>query len=221
MKVTSMRDITHMGGGDRPAWAGGVVFACLSLVGCGSGPTGPSAPSAMEAASQQAPAPAAKVSSLNGVRIGVVDPQKVLEETEAGKRAKDSLSNFMKNRQSLIELEEKELKRMEEDIVKQASILSATARREREEQFRRRAIEFQQKANELNREIQEKQKEVLEGFREKVEKIVARVAQQMGLLVVMEKGRGGATVYNDSTLDISPQVIEEFNRSLPGKPKER
>ena len=216
-----MRDITHMGRGDRLACAGGVVFACLSLVGCGSGPTGPSAPSTMEAASLQTPAPAAKASSLNGVRIGVVDPQKVLEETEAGKRAKDSLSNFMKNRQSLIELEEKELKRMEEDIVKQASILSATARREREEQFRRRAIEFQQKANELNREIQEKQKEVLEAFREKVEKIVAKVAQQMGLLVVMEKGRGGATVYSDSALDISPQVIEEFNRSLPGKPKER
>ena len=216
-----MHGITHMGRRGRLACAGGVAFACLSLVGCGSGPTGPSAPSAMEAASVQTPAPAAKTSSLNGVRIGVVDPQKVLEETEAGKRAKDSLANFMKNRQALIELEEKELKRMEEDIVKQASILSATARREREEQFRRRAIEFQQKANELNREIQEKQKEVLEAFREKVEKIVAKVAQQMGLLVVMEKGRGGATVYNDSALDISPQVIEEFNRSLPGKPKER
>lgn len=175
----------------------------------------------MEAGAGPAAAAPVKVSSLNGVRIGVVDPQKVLEETDAGKRAKDSLSNFMKNRQSLIELEEKELKRMEEDIIKQASILSAGARREREEQFRRRAIEFQQKANELNREIQEKQKEVLEAFREKVERIVAKVAQQMGLLVVMEKGRGGPTVYNDSALDISPQVIEEFNRSLPGKPKDR
>lgn len=197
--------------------AGGL--GSILLTGCTSSPNGP--PGASGTPSAQSAAYPAQAASHNGVRIGVIDPQRILEETDAGKRAKESLTNFMKNRQSLIELEEKELKRMEEDLVKQASILSAAARREREEQFRRRAIEFQQKANELNREIQEKQKEVLESFREKVERVVAKVAQQMGLMVVMEKGRGGPTVYNDSSLDISPQVIEEFNRTVPGKPKDR
>jgi len=203
----------------RNAIVVGGVLACLVFPGCASSPAGPS--NASSTHSDQTTAYPAQASAHNGVRIGVIDPQRVLEETEAGKRAKDSLTNFMKNRQSLIELEEKELKRMEEDLVKQASILSAGARREREEQFRRRAIEFQQKANDLNREIQDKQKEVLESFREKVERVVAKVAQQMGLMVVMEKGRGGPTVYNDSSLDISPQVIEEFNRMMPGKSKER
>lgn len=146
------------------------------------------------------------------VKIGVVDPQKVLNETEAGKKARESLSTFMKNRQALIELEEKELRRMEEDLIKQASVLSANAKKDREEQFRRRMAEYQQKANELNREVQEKQKEVLEGFREKVEKVVAKVAQRLGLVVVIEKGRGGPTIYHDSSLDISLLVIEEFNK---------
>ena len=149
------------------------------------------------------------------VRVGVVDPQRVLNETEAGKKAKESLNAFMKNRQALIELDEKELRRMEEDLVKQASVLSANAKKEREEQFRRRMAEYQQKANELNREVQEKQKEVLEGFREKVEKVVARVAQRLGLVVVIEKGRGGTTLYHDPSLDISTMVIEEFNKGTP------
>ena len=195
------------------------ISGCLVPLGCSSSPGGPPAASGM--ASDLVSTSSPQAASHNGIRIGVIDPQRVLEETDAGKRAKESLTNFMKNRQSLIELEEKELKRMEEDLVKQASILSAGARREREEQFRRRAIEFQQKANELNREIQDKQKEVLESFRDKVERVVSKVAQQMGLLVVMEKGRGGPTVYNDTSLDISPQVIEEFNRMMPGKPRER
>lgn len=51
-------------------------------------------------------------------RIGVVDPQRILGETNAGKKAKDLLASFAKNRQALIELEEKELRRMEEDFVK-------------------------------------------------------------------------------------------------------
>jgi len=98
-------------------------------------------------------------------KVGVVDPARVLSETNAGKKAKDSLSAFSKNRQALMEMEEKELRRMEEDFGRQASVLSTTAKREREEQFRRRMAEYQQKAGELNREVQEKQKDVLEAFR--------------------------------------------------------
>jgi outer membrane protein len=145
-------------------------------------------------------------------QIGVVDLQRVLLDTEAGRRARDVLSNFMKNRQAVIELEEKELKRMEEDLVKQASVLSAGGRKDREDLLRRRVAEFQQRANEMNREVQEKQKEVLEGFREKAEYVVAKVAQQLGLVVVVEKGKGGPTVYHDTALDISTKVIEEFNK---------
>lgn len=145
-------------------------------------------------------------------QIGVVDLQRVLLDTEAGRRARDVLSNFMKNRQAVIELEEKELKRMEEDLIKQASVLSAGGRKDREDLLRRRVAEFQQRANEMNREVQEKQKEVLEGFREKAEYVVAKVAQQLGLVVVVEKGKGGPTVYHDTALDISTKVIEEFNK---------
>ena len=148
-------------------------------------------------------------------KIGVVDPARVLNDTNPGKRAKDSLSAFSKNRQALIEIDEKELRRMEEDFGRQASVLSATAKREREEQFRRRVAEYQQKAGEMNREVQEKQKDVLEGFREKIERIVGKVSKRLGLQVVMDKGKGGPTLYSDEGLDITGQVIDEFNREYP------
>jgi outer membrane protein len=93
--------------------------------------------------------------------------------------------------------------------------LSATAKREREEQFRRRMAEYQQKAGDMNREVQEKQKDVLEGFREKVELVVGKVSKRLGLQVVMDKGKGGPTLYSDEGLDITGQVIEEFNRVYP------
>lgn len=148
----------------------------------------------------------------SGLPIGVMEPQRVLSETDAGKKALESLATFAKSRQGLVESEEKELRRMEEDFLKQASVLSANAKKEREEQFRRRMTEYQQKANQMNREVQEKQREVLEGFRVKIEKVVARLAQQMGLAMVVEKGKGSPTVYYDASLDITTKVIEEFNK---------
>ena len=154
----------------------------------------------------------AAAGGATGTRVAVVDLQKLLLETEAGKKARESLNSFMKNRQAVMELEEKELKRMEDDMIKQASVLTPTARKEREDQLRRRVMEFQQKGQEMNREIQEKQKEVLDGFRDRAEKVVAKVAQQQGVQVVVERGRGGPTVYNEAALDLTTRVIEEFNK---------
>jgi len=154
----------------------------------------------------------AQPSGRAGVAIGVVEPQRVLNETEAGKKVLESLAAFAKSRQGVIELEEKELRKMEEDFMKQASVLSATAKKEREEQFRRRMMEYQQKAQQMNREVQEKQKDSLDGFRGRIEKVVARVAHQMGLAMVVEKGKGSSTVYYDPSLDITSKVIEEFSK---------
>ena len=148
-------------------------------------------------------------------KIGLVDPTRLLNDSNAGKKAKDSLSAFSKNRQALIEIEEKELRRMEEDFIKQASVLSPAAKSEREQVFRRRMAEYQQKAGELNREVQEKQKEVLDAFRDKVEVVVGKVAKRHGLQVVIDKGKGGPAIYGDEELDITSQVIEEFNREYP------
>ncbi|MGE3153767.1 MAG: OmpH family outer membrane protein [Nitrospiraceae bacterium] len=154
----------------------------------------------------------AAVTSQPDLRIGVVDAQRVLNESTPGKKAKDTMATFTKNRQALIELEERELRRMEEDFVKQGSVLSANAKREREDQFRRRMAEYQQKASELNREVQEKQKEVLDAFHEKMERAVTNLAKQMNLLLVLERGRSGSTIYSDNTLDLSNQVINELNK---------
>jgi outer membrane protein len=148
-------------------------------------------------------------------KVGVVDPARVLSETSTGKKAKDSLNVFSKNRQALIEMDEKELRRMEEDFGRQASVLSAAAKKEREDQFRRRVAEYQQKAGDMNREVQEKQKDVLEGFREKVGLVVGKVAKRLGLQVVIDKGKGGPTLYSEEGLDITGQVIDEFNREYP------
>lgn len=163
---------------------------------------------APQAQSQTSAMPA----QAGGGKIGVVDPQKLLNDTEPGKKARESLNEFMKNRQAVVELEEKDLKRTEDDLIKQGSVLSATAKKEREEAFRRRMMEYQQKVTDMNREVQAKQNEVLEGFRDKVERVVSKIAQQAGLQVVLERGRGGALVYHDQALDITARVVDEMNR---------
>lgn len=174
----------------RRALGGAVVGVLLLLGGCngGSAPVKPP------------------------LQVGILDTELVLKDSIPGQKATDSFNVFMKNRQQLVELEEKELRRLEEDLAKQASVLSASAKREREEQFRRRVMEYQQKAAELNREVQDKQREIFEGFRDHVERVSARVAVQLGLLLVLEKSKGSPTLFADGSLDITAKVIQELNK---------
>ena len=144
--------------------------------------------------------------------MGVVNFQRVLQETDAGKQVTESLNSFMKDRQALVELEQRELRRLENELVAQGSVLSQSARKQREEQFRRRMGEYQQKVSDLNREVQEKQKDLLDRFRGKVEGIVSEIATTKDLLMVVEYGEGTTTLYHQPSLDITDVVIEDLDK---------
>ena len=55
---------------------------------------------------------------------------------------------------------------------------------------------------------------MLGAFRKDVERVVARVAREQGLIAVLETGRGGPLVYSDTNIDISDRVIQELNRRI-------
>ena len=144
--------------------------------------------------------------------VGVLNFQRVLDQTNAGKKVTEALNSFMKERQALVELEQRELRRLETEILAQGSVLSETARKQREETFRRRMVQYQQKVADLNQEVQEKQKELLEAFRQKVEEVVAELARARNLVIVVESGRGTTTLYYQPKLDITEEVIRELDR---------
>ena len=149
------------------------------------------------------------------LKIGVIEPQKVLDGTKSGKKIKDSLQEYVKSRQKIIDLEEEELKKMEEDLVKQSAVLSADAKKEKEETFRKRMVEYQRKVSQLNQEVQNKKKEVLDDFNKNLEQIVRVIADKEKLSLVVEKGDNGAgalVIYSHPSLDLTDRVIKEVDR---------
>ena len=140
--------------------------------------------------------------------IAVVDVQRILEETRAGKKLKESFDGFMQDRQVLLELEQQEIKKIQSDLVNQGSVLSESARRQREEKFQQRVREYQLKEAALSRELQEKQQDLMDGFRSNVKQIVSQMAQDRDLSIVVERGQQSSTLYHQPHLDISDDIIQ-------------
>ena len=150
-------------------------------------------------------------------KIGLIDSSRVWNESNLGKKLKDTLNAHQKNRQALLEADARELQRMQEDLrrVEESRSFQPDGILRRRQQLQQRFEEYQQKNMELNREIQEKGRDVSESFRVKVDGVVGKVAKRIGLQLVLEKGKGGPTFYGEEGLDVTNQVIEEFNREHP------
>lgn len=143
--------------------------------------------------------------------IGVVDPQRILQETRKGQQLTDQLHAFTKSRQTLVELEQQELRQFENELMAQRSVLSSEARERKEEIFRAKMVAYQKKVADLNREVQEKQRELQGEFRLTVQSVVADIANQQNLGMVLEHGANSGTMFYRPNWDISSEVIKALD----------
>ena len=195
-----------MSGSHRLSFLRGVPLAGLTILllvvtGCGTTASEPGGISVSER-------PAG-----SGVAIGVVDTQWLLKESKLGRQVNETLNQFMKDRQALLELEQQELRSLENELVRQGSVLSPSAKQQKEEQLRQRMLDYQQKAGNMSREFQVKQSELLDEFREQVDLVVKQIAQQRGLELVVEKGKNTSTRYYDASMDFSSNVLEILDQT--------
>jgi outer membrane protein len=154
--------------------------------------------------------------STEAFKMGIVDPQAVLEKSKAGKKALDGLKEYVSTRQKLLSGDEEELRRTEKTLKEQIVKLSDTEKKEKENQFRTKVQEYQKRAQEFNQELQGKQKELVDEYMKKISSATKTVAEKGGFALVVDKGSEQTVkivIYNKDTIDLTDQVIKEFDRA--------
>jgi len=149
-------------------------------------------------------------------KMGVVDPQAVLEKSKAGKKALDGLKEYVSTRQKLLSGDEEELRSTEKTLKEQIVKLSDTEKKEKETQFRAKVQDYQKRAQEFNQELQGKQKELVDDYMKKIASATKTVAEKGGFSLVVDKGSEQTVkivIYNKDTIDLTEQVIKEFDRT--------
>lgn len=148
-------------------------------------------------------------------KMGVVDPQAVLEKSKAGKRALDGLREYVSTRQKLLASDEEELRNLEKQLKDQEPTLSEAAKKEKQEKFRIKVQDYQKRAQQFNQELQVKQKELIDEYMKKISAATQTVAEKGGYSIVVDKGSEQTVkivIYNKDTIDLTDQVIKEFDR---------
>lgn len=156
-----------------------------------------------------------RAEAAEAFKMGVLDPQAVLEKSKAGKKALEGLKEYVTTRQKLLTHDEEELRNTEKTLKESASKLSDAEKKEKEAQFRTKIQEYQKRAQEFNQELQGKQKELVDEYMKKIAAATQTVAEKGGFSIVVDKGSEQTmkiVIYSKDTIDLTDQVIKEFDR---------
>lgn len=148
-------------------------------------------------------------------KMGVVDPQAVLERSKAGRKALDGLKEYVSTRQKMLSRDEEDLRNLEKQLKDQESGLSESAKKDKQTSFRAKVQDYQKRAQDFNQELQGKQKELVDDYMKKIGAATQTVAERGGFSIVVDKGSEQTVkivIYNKDTIDLTEQVIKEFDR---------
>ncbi len=145
-------------------------------------------------------------------KVGFVDAQKVFEISDEGKRVQANVQEYVESRQKIIDIEEKELRQMEEDLRKQAALLSPEASKMKQDEMQKKFTDYQQKARAMNKEVQDKKVETNRTFFQTLEKAIQETAKKEGYTLVLDKNKeGGPVLYSEESGDITDKVVSQLN----------
>ena len=126
-----------------------------------------------------------------------------------------SLKEHATSRQKLLTKDEEELKGLENQLKAQESNLSETQKREKQAQFRTKIQDYQKRVQEFNQELAVKQNELVDEYMKKIQVATRSVAEKNGVALVVDKGSDATikiVIYNKDTIDLTEQVIKEFDK---------
>ena len=157
----------------------------------------------------------ASAAKKGSFRVGVIDPQSVIEKSKAGSRALAGLKEHAAARENVMKNDQKELEKLQEELNAASSTLGDEEKKRRQERFAQKFQEWQKRGQEFQTELGQKQKELVQEYMKKIEEATAAVAKRHGFDVVIDKGSNTTlkiVLYHRDGLDLTNEVIKEFNK---------
>ena len=149
-------------------------------------------------------------------KIGVIDFQRILETSSAGKSADAEIKKQGKKMEIELRQKQKELQGLNNKLEREALVMSKGMREEKQREFRIRVNDLKLLEKKYNKEMKMLNRKLGKRMQDEVFELVAEFGKKEGFLLIVEKMAGGV-VYSPQTIDITDQVIQIYNEKFAEK----
>ena len=151
------------------------------------------------------------------LKLGVVDVQRVLARSSAGVAAREHLEREKAVMQKQVDGQRVEAEKLRDELEKKGQLLSADARREKQESLERKVRDVRRLVDDLQKELQKKEQEALARVLNDISGVVQKIGKERGYTMIIER-RGGAVIWGAPEIDITDEVVRAFDdESKKGK----
>ena len=151
-----------------------------------------------------------------GSRIGYVDVQRVIVRSVAGVAAREQLEREKVVMQKAVDNRRVEVDKLREEMEKKGLVLSAEARREKEETLQRKVRDLRRLAEDLEKELQKKEQQATQRILQELTGIIEKMGKERGFLLIVER-RSGGVIYGDPEGDVTDEVIKLYDQEKAKK----
>lgn len=144
---------------------------------------------------------------LADTKIGVVNPDRILRESDAAKTAQKKLAKEFASRQNSVSVSAKQLKADVEKFQKEAGSLGPNERLTRERALADQERRLQRRERELREDLNRRRNEELQAILERSNKVIRTIAEREKYDLIVQEA-----VYVGPNVDITNKVIKAMGK---------
>jgi len=146
-----------------------------------------------------------------GTRIAFIDVQRVLARSAAGVAAREQLEREKAGMQKDMDAKRKELEALRDELEKKGPLMTAEARRDKQDQFERKRRDAARLADDLQKELEKKEAVLLQKVLQEISGVIEKIGKERGYHLVVER-RGAAILYASPEADLTDEIIKAYDQ---------
>jgi len=152
-------------------------------------------------------------------KIGIVDFQKILETSSAGKKAQTEINKQGKNMEDDLKDRGNEIDEIKKKLERETPVMSKEMREEREREIRIKINDFKSLQQKYMTEFKLQEQRHVGRIQKDVSELIEDIGKKEGYLLIIEKREGGV-LYTPKTIDITDKLIQIYNAKFATSEKE-
>ena len=163
---------------------------------------------------------AAPLYGADVAKIGIVDFQRILETSSAGKIAQAEISKQGQKMEADLKERGAAIDEIKKKLEREALVMSKEMRQEREREFRIKINDLKELQKKYMAEFKLQEQRLVNRIQKDIFKLVEDVAKKGGYLLILEKREGGV-LYTPKTNEITDKIIQMYNAKFTQNEKEK
>lgn len=157
--------------------------------------------------------PASQVAQ--GLKYGFIDMARALNDVEDGKVAKAKLKADFEGKQKKLDKMQNDLREKKEAYDKRVGMMKPEARQAKEAELQQLLMEVQQTYMQLQQELVESEGQITQDIRKKLQAVLERMGDRDDYFMILNTG--DAVLYHKRHMDVTDDVIREYNKQYASK----